>query len=142
MIYENSDTLPRVLFAREAQAADFEEIVKTGYWPAFDPRSTVLLHRADGAAINRLPGEARLVTYGQNRIEIDAISASGGWVVLNDVWHPWWFAEVDGKPVAIEQANVLFRAVQVSGGRHRITMTFEPLRGVLASLRTWRKRQR
>jgi uncharacterized membrane protein YfhO len=75
------------------------------------------------------------VEYGQSRVEIDAESPDGGWVVLNDVWHPWWRAEVDGQPVPVERANVLFRAVAVPAGRHRVVMAFRPLAGVIEALR-------
>jgi hypothetical protein len=63
---------------------------------------------------------------------IDASApAGGGWVVLNDVWHPWWFAELDGAPAPILRANVMFRAVAIPEGRHRVRFLFEPLRGLL-----------
>ncbi len=134
LLFENPNTLPRVLFANSAKSADFEQIIRSGEWPHFDPRTGVLLTSPVEPYINRLPGSARLIRYGQNHIEIEAVSPTGGWVVLNDVWHPWWHAEVDGVPAPLLQANVLFRAVKVDGGRRRIVMTFRPFRGVLDSL--------
>ena len=65
---------------------------------------------------------------------LEADSPDGGWVVLNDLWHPWWFAEVDGKPAEILRANVLFRAVAVPPGRHMVRFTFRPLAGAWAQL--------
>ena len=53
---------------------------------------------------------------------------------LNDVWQPWWFADVDGAPAQMLRANVLFRAVAVPPGRHRVSFMFRPLAGAWAAL--------
>ena len=71
---------------------------------------------------------------------MEADSPGGGWVVLNDLWHPWWFADVDGKAAEILRANVLFRAVAVPPGRHVVRFTFRPIAGAWAEL-TGRARQ-
>ena len=67
-------------------------------------------------------------------IEAQAPS-SGGFVVLNDAYHPWLFADVDGKPAEILPANVIFRAVRVPPGQSRVRMVFRPLLGVIRDLR-------
>ena len=54
--------------------------------------------------------------------------------MLNDVWHPWWTATLNGRDVPILRANVLFRAVQVPPGRHVVRFTFRPLYGAWAEL--------
>ena len=120
-IYENPDALPRVLFTTEARAADFARMLVDGVWPDADLRTTVLLEHvpppespsATGAATlhPRRPGSVRIASYRNTEVIVQADSPDGGWVVLNDLWHPWWFAEVDGKPAPILRANVLFRAV-------------------------------
>jgi hypothetical protein len=143
-IYENARALPRVMFAAEACAADFDGILQTGRWPDFDPRTTVLLagEPQPAAATPVRTGTAEIVAYGQTRIVLDAASPDGGWVVLNDVWHPWWYAEVDGVGAPVERANVLFRAVRVPPGRHTVVLRFRPLIGVWDELRSRRLKQR
>jgi hypothetical protein len=130
-IYENPDAFPRVWFASRSVAGDFERMIAAGAWPAGDPRTTVVLEAASrpSGATAAGGGDARLVAYRNTSVQVAASSAGGGWVVLNDLWHPWWFAEVDGKPAAIERANVLFRAVAVPPGAHTVTFTFRPFRG-------------
>jgi hypothetical protein len=137
-IYENPGALPRVFFAPRAEHADFAAMLRSGAWPATDLGSTVLLE--DAAATQARPtagegGTARITAYHNTRVEVDAVSAAGGYVVLNDVWHPWWFADVDGTRARLLRANVLFRAVAVPPGRHRVGFTFRPLAGILAALR-------
>lgn len=76
--------------------------------------------------------------YSNTEIDIDVDSPDGGWVVLNDIWHPWWFAQLaperDGPELEILRANVLFRAVAVEAGRHRIRFEFRPLEGAWQQL--------
>ena len=74
-------------------------------------------------------GTARILRYQNTDIEIEADAPGGGFVVLNDVWHPWWRATVDGKPADILKANVLFRAVVVPPGKHVVRFTLPSVRG-------------
>jgi hypothetical protein len=131
VIYENPRALPRVMFATATQRADFTELTKTGRWPAVDLRSTVLLEHPPSATTPRRPGSARILSYKNTDIELEAHSPDGGWLVLNDIWHPWWRATVDGSPAEVLEANVLFRAVKVPAGRIRVRLTFRPIRGAL-----------
>jgi hypothetical protein len=139
-IYENPRALPRVSFARQVMAADFGALLQTGKWPTFDPVTTVLLDQPQGTyfsaggAMGGMATSVRILSYHHASIEIEASSATGGYVVLNDLWHPWWFATVDGEPALIERANVLFRAVEVPRGKHIVRFQFQPLRGAWAQL--------
>ncbi len=131
-IYENTKALDRVLFATKAVPADFEKMLKDGQWPAVDLNDTVLLPPSVAKfAPEAGSGRTRIVDYANTRIELEVESDKGGWSILNDLWHPWWFAELDGEPVPILRANVLFRAVAVPAGRHRIVYEFRPLAGAL-----------
>ncbi|MFV0299192.1 MAG: hypothetical protein ACK5JT_24080, partial [Hyphomicrobiaceae bacterium] len=134
IIYENTETLPRVLFVTEARRADFETLLETGKWPDFDPHKTVLLQNPPAESRTGGTGQVRIAAYHQNRVDLEVSSNRGGWVLLNDIWHPWWFANIDGKSAPIRRANVLFRAVKIPPGAHRITMRFEPLAGLWRSL--------
>lgn len=133
-VYENPAAMDRVLFATQARSADFDRMLQDGIWPDVDLRSTVLLEHAPAADTARLPGRARITSYRNTEVFVEADSPGGGWVVLNDLWHPWWFAEVDGKAAEILRANVLFRAVAIPPGSHVVRFTFRPLAGAWAEL--------
>jgi hypothetical protein len=136
-IYENPRALPRVLFAGNALQADFNDLIRTGAWPDFDPRRTVLLDRPiapEEAASKDDVRSVRIVSYRNTEVIIEAESEKGGFVVLNDSWDDWWYVEVNGRPAAIERANVAFRAVAVPPGRHQVRFVFRPFRGALAEV--------
>ncbi len=152
-VYENPRALPRVLLVTKAETADFDAILATGQWPSgFDPRRTVLLDRAlpplprDPLATGRPAGTAapadanppgegpagsvRIADYGTTEVTLRVEAPQGGYVVLNDVWHPWWQVEIDGAPAEILRANVLFRTVAVPPGRSAVKFVFRPFRGL------------
>lgn len=141
-VYENIDALPRVMFVRDWEHADFEDIIEKGRWPEFDPTTTVLF---DGepeiagapesvSASHPTESAVRIRHYENTIVEIEVEAATEGFVVLNDVWHPWWKAEVDGRPVIIHRANVMFRAVRVPAGKHLIRFEFTPFSGAIAEI--------
>jgi len=143
-IYENTDALPRVLFARRAMPTDFRQMIAEGRWPEFDPRDTVLLEKGDEtfwlapddtSRQDAAASSVMIVRYENTVVEIEAESPVPGFVVLNDAWHPWWGALVDETPAVIHKANVMFRAVYVPAGRHRVRFEFSPLAGAVAELR-------
>jgi hypothetical protein len=128
-IYENPDAWPRVLLATAARVADFTQLLADGVWPEADLRSTVLLERLPQADVPRpkRPGIARILSYRNTEVRVETDSPDGGFLVLNDLWHPWWFAEVDGRPAEMLRANVLFRAVAVPPARHTVRFIFRPV---------------
>ena len=135
-VYENPRALPRVMLATDWRKADFEEMIRDGGWPEVDPQHTVLLEAAPpGFTPNAAGGTARIASYHNADIVIDVDAPAGGILVLNDIWHPWWRATVDGKPSDILKANVLFRAVVVAPGKHVVRFEFHPFTGALAELK-------
>jgi hypothetical protein len=133
-LWENPRARPRVSLTTKAIAADFAKLLSEGGMPDLDYDSAVLLEAA-APGPERRPGAAKIISYSNTLIELEADSPDGGWVVLNDVWHPWWYATVNGQPAPVLRANVLFRAIPVPSGRARITLTFRPLAGALREVR-------
>ena len=130
-IYENPRAMPRVSIATQARFASFADILAKGAWPDVDYASTVLF---DGPSslpiIARAHGSARVVSYTNTIIDVSADAPDGGWLVLRDIWHPWWQASIDGVPAPILRADVVFRAVALTPGRHHVRFIFAPFTGL------------
>lgn len=137
-VYENSRAMPRAHFAVQAQPANFEQMLRDGRWPDVDLTNTVLLE-ADAPMVNargaRSDGSVRVISYGNSEVVMEVEAGSDGYAVLSDPYHPWWFAELDGRDASLLRANVLFRAVPVPAGRHTLRMYFDPLQGLRRQLR-------
>jgi hypothetical protein len=140
-IYENPRALPRAQFVPGWRLADFDMMKAGGRWPDVDPTQALLLESEPGEAtperpaVAATPAEVRLTRYDNTEVEIDVVTTQGGFVVLNDIWHPWWRATVDGVETEILKANVLFRAVQVPAGAHKVRFSFRPIEGAIAEFR-------
>jgi hypothetical protein len=131
-VYENPRALPRVMLLADWRLADFDELLRSG-WPAVDPRETVLLKKppigfSRSAAVG-MGGSARLLRYANTEVVVEVTAPDGGILLLNDVWHPWWRATIDGADTEIMKADVIFRAVVVPRGQHVVRFSFHPFAG-------------
>jgi uncharacterized membrane protein YfhO len=72
-----------------------------------------------------------------DRLVVEANLDSAGVLVVADTYYPGWKAMVDAAPASIFPAKLLFRAVYVPAGRHRVVLSYEPrsfLAGVVLSV--------
>lgn len=141
LIYENPRALPRAMFVGSWRLANFEDTLEKGFDPDFNPRAKVLLEKAPEDIAFATPdahrdahAQVRIISYANTEVVIEVVSERAGFVLLNDVWHPWWTATVNDEESEILKANVLFRAVQVEAGRSIVKFTFRPFDGMIAEL--------
>lgn len=142
-IYENLDVLPRAFLVHHAElATDDAAALDLMRDPAFDPTSKAVIagcEQACRAAIDgtegtgpasfgdgESPGQAKLVTYEPERLVVETVSERRSYLIVTDAHYPGWEATVDGERVPICRADVLFRAVPVPPGKHRVNLIFQP----------------
>jgi hypothetical protein len=142
-ILENRAALPRVrIVHRSSAAADREGAMRwleSAAARARHARDTDLASRvvlepsAAGDPPPVLSGstpageEARIVEHDDpDRLVVEARLAEAGLIVIADTYYPGWRATVDGRPAAIHPADLLFRAVHVERGSHRVELRYQP----------------
>ena len=132
-IYRLSDPEPRVKLITRITVADADAQVQAGLFQVNPAAETALID--DDTAPSRkqwpmFPGRegnyAQIVSWRPDRVEVEVDSTQPGVLVLHDAYYPGWVVEVDGQPARLLRANVLFRAVEVSEGRHRVVFSFQP----------------
>lgn len=130
-IYENPDTLPRVMITPRAEIVDQDMLLRFGGWPGNDLTRVAYIEKTT----QTLPGEgaggtARILNYRNTEIIIETEAPRGGVLLLNDVWHPWWYAKADGRDVPVLRANGAFRAVILPPATRELRFRFQPMRGL------------
>jgi hypothetical protein len=117
----------------------------------FDPTSQVLLQpdgdscrarhveRTSTSDSTPEPGKAAsfevtVADYRPEQVVIEADLDEPGYLVLSDAWYPGWRAMVDGDRVCLCRANLLFRAVALEPGQHRVVFAFRPFTVVLGAI--------
>jgi membrane protein YfhO len=132
-VYRLADPEPRVKLITRIVVADADALVKAGQFQINPAAETALIDDDTAPSLSEWPmptwrggNYAQIVDWRPDRVDVEVDSVEPGVLVLHDAYYPGWVVEVDGKPARILRANVLFRAVEVSEGHHRVVFTYAP----------------
>jgi hypothetical protein len=127
-IYENRAVLPRAYVVHRARVVSDDAAAITAMQrESFRPETEVVLAEGQELAVAPAgPDRVEVTSYAPERVVIAADLASEGYLVLADADYPGWQAQIDGRDTPILRANVLFRAVHLPAGSHRIEFAYQP----------------
>ena len=123
--YANPAALPRARLATRLRAASgagcFEALRNA------DPslQDEALVESAPPEVIPQATaGQARVIGFAANRVEVETTSAAPALLVLAEAYHPNWRARVDGKETPVLVADCILRGVVVPAGTARVVFEF------------------
>lgn len=135
-VYRNDEALSECYFVRDScSSRDIGNAVsKLRALPSLARSKVVLISASPGRNQIEVAPAAVLPTYralslnrqSNVRLSVAIDAPTDGWVVLTDTFYPGWHAYLDSKEVVIHRANVLFRAVAVTKGRHTLVYKYRP----------------
>jgi hypothetical protein len=122
------DALPRAYaVARVRGVADEAAAIAALRDPGWDPAAIAV---AEAPADREFPGSVALAIDWQrddpDHLALGLRSSGPAYLVVADQQFPGWSARLDGRPVAIERVNLLFRGLVVPSGEHRLTLDYVP----------------
>ncbi len=134
-IYENSTVLPRAFFVSDVLfVANDDEALPVMQAQTFNPAKVVVIEDRENEGMRERENSPSIspslipsiISDLPEQVVIDVATLSDSYLVLTDAYYPGWVATVDGQPAHIERADLLFRAVQVPAGRHRVEFWYQP----------------
>jgi hypothetical protein len=153
-LFRVPEPLPRAYVVGGVRSLSDAEALTLLLDPTFDPVREVVLppgNAPSGAALG-LRGMAQILWRRADALELEVEASAPAILVLVEAFGPGWRATVDGQPVEVLKANLLFRAVRVPSGRHRVAFTYRPpsvlrgaalsVAGLLASVAVWQAQGR
>jgi hypothetical protein len=137
LLFERAEALPRAYAVRRVRSEpNLDAALRRLESPGFRPREEAVRIGAalpgEGSAARAADGggggadSVSIESYEAERVVLRAECGARCLVVLSDLHYPGWRAEVDGREVAIERTNAIFRGVWLEPGAHEVVFRFEP----------------
>jgi uncharacterized membrane protein YfhO len=126
-VYANQDASPRAFITHNVKRVPDDEAFRQ----LRSPQPNAEIYVAEGPEFETDIGQgvnerADIVLYEPERVVIDTRLDGEGYLVLTDAWDPGWTVMVDGAPAALTRADVIFRAVLLPEGSHRVEFLYRP----------------
>lgn len=124
-IFKNKSAMPRAsIFYKYEVINNKYDVIKRFYSSDFDYRNTLILE--ENPSINSINegnnklGQASIISYTPNKIEIEASTKKPGFLFISDNYYPSWKVKVNGAEAKIYKADYTFRAVKIPEGKSNI----------------------
>ncbi len=83
------------------------------------------------SANERLDAPCQVLEFDANHLRVKTTVPHKAWLLYCDVWHPGWTAEVNGKAVPVERAQIAYKAVALEEGENVVEFRFRaPVRAI------------
>jgi uncharacterized membrane protein YczE len=125
-VFEVPNPLPRAFLVGGASVHTDLDVIATLKDPTFEPSTEVLLAAGHSLPPHDVGGSVAIVEDRADKLVLEASLSQPGYLVLLDSYDPNWHARVDGRATTLERANLAFRALELSPGRHHIELRYWP----------------
>jgi hypothetical protein len=144
-LYRVPDPWPMAFWTRDVAVVGSAEHALALLQARRDPGAVIEEGTIDGDVAERLrrladvrgqPAAARLLEQSLHRLELEIEAPHDGLLVVLEAYERGWRATVDGESAVVHRANLVFRAIEVPAGVHRVTLTYDPV-GVRGLFGLW-----
>lgn len=126
--YKNNKVLPHAFLVGEYRVIkDDKLLLKTLFSNDFNLRHEIVLENDPKITkTNEDIGDAKMVNYQPNSMEISVDAKNNVLLFLTENYDQGWRASVDGKDVPILRADYTFRAIRINKGKHSVRFWYDP----------------
>ncbi|MDI6781922.1 MAG: YfhO family protein [bacterium] len=142
-IYQNFTCFPRAFIVHDFELHKPRDVLKRLAEGSFDPLRSVIIEEKPSLVFKNMPANTKdtlkILKYSLNEVIIQAELEQPGILVLTDSWNSDWQAYIDDKKARIHIADYVFRAIELTAGKHQIRFVYQPksiLYGMIITLVT------
>ena len=123
-LYRNPDPLPPAVLVGCA----VESLDPFSALDDLDPRRRVLLEEPVELPCSEPTGlgSAAVTRLAPDELVVDLEAARPAFLLQTESWYPGWEAALDGEPVPLMRADLVFRGVVVAAGSSRLVLRYRP----------------
>lgn len=132
-LWENQEVLPRIYYVPNYRVLSSSGEMVDTLIGNFNPTKEVLFLKADFVKPvlkdkEKLPeekGQIQVTNYSANLLEALVKTDSFGYLVISQLQYPGWQAKIDGKKQKLLPANLVFYALPLEAGQHKISIYYD-----------------
>lgn len=127
-LFRNKEALPKAFFYYDYEVLnDKRKIINRIHDADFDIKKTLILEENIDLRKNNGKGNATILKYTPNIIDLEVETNTEGLMFLSDNYYPGWKALIDKNETEILRANYSFRAIVVPAGHHKVEFLYDPM---------------
>ncbi|MHA1568206.1 MAG: YfhO family protein, partial [Alphaproteobacteria bacterium] len=122
-VYHNPHAQPRAYWARAVIGARDEEALALAQ--RTDLHELTIVHAADHSPVTfdiSADDQVEVSESWDGHLDLQTQSEQKRFLVISEIWHPGWRADLDGKPLPLHRANLALLGAWIPPGRHRLTL--------------------
>jgi hypothetical protein len=119
------DAVPAVYLVGRSRVATEPQSYVDLQDPAFDPGSEVILEGGERIGAAGFQGHTQVLWRRSDALAVATEGSHPGYLVVVELHDRGWRARVDGVEAPVLRGNILFRAVPVPAGRHRVDLWYQ-----------------
>ncbi len=127
-LYRVPETLPSLYVVRKTRVVAEPASLEVFADPSFDPAAEIVVPPGT-PELGAAPGPTdrlRQLWRRADSLGLEVDTGAPAYVVALQAFHAGWRASVDDRPEQIVRANVLFQAVRVDAGHHKVVLEYRP----------------
>lgn len=127
-LYRNRRARPRAFFVHQARVEPPSRVLEAMAAEQFALDRKAFVESAPALPLQPAAGpESATITHlAFGRVVIRARATANALLILADQYFPGWQATLDGRPVSVQPANYVMRAVAVPPGEHTVEFRYRP----------------
>jgi hypothetical protein len=123
--------IPFARFLRKKTSSIFRRIPRPNENFGFKGKP---MNEASKVSVN---ATVKVESFSAGHLALETVNSEPGFLVVSEIWHPGWKAEIDGAPAKIYQTDLALMGLYAPQGRHKVRLNFLPyglVAGALISL--------